>query len=487
MDGDQPPQPTLPTCVNGHRMLVGSTTCPVCSAPVKRSTVAPNRRTDDAGRTVVDKVDAAARERGEYDTDRQPGRIVAAVAVVLVLLGGGIAAMALAANARDEPEPTLPPFTPPVVQTCETLGLDEVPIDAVVPNAPATACFTVDTELQLTIGAQPDDKNVNLELRLTKADGGFIAGADDTFGNVPEVTTDLVPGVYVATVTQVGGTEPGTYTLYSTIFDPGATAGPTDPPVEAGGLPGTENCDTDEYPLVTDNGTVDRTAANTLVCIDITKEAWTRIGVISLADVKVGEAPPDLVLALHRFDDTGRPRFVRSFDDAFGTDPEVTAKLAPGRYLVQVEEFQGGSTGPTEIYVDTSRTYFRVGPVTEGYEGVSAADCSAEGVRELTIGGVLGFEDSDISYTCMTLSKTTLVDLNVLSLAQQDLALEVIGFDKDGAPLRYGWSDDFVFATEFDNKNPRLQTVLPAGTYYVHVYELFGDPVGNFTIEASRP
>ncbi len=503
MAKDDSHEAALSTCTNGHRMLIGSTICPVCSAPVGRRRPARGRRDGDHANdetpgfhgTMGATPARMKNPRQGFDATTGTGNkaraaIFTGAAVVLV----GVAAAAIFAVADPEPEPTGPTPLPQVGEACGGAALEQIELDREYKNASKVVCFEVETELIISMGATPADPSNDLVIEISNADGAFWAAADDTHGDAPEVSSPFFPGTYVATVTAFGGGDPGEFTLYSTTHDPDAIGDPSADAAFNSHLPGVDECGSADIPMLTDTASVKRDSDNTVACLVLTEAAWTKIGVISLDEVAAGIDSPDLTFALHKFDETGRPRFVRSFDDAFGSDPEASTQLEVGTYLIEVEEWSGGATGMTEIYVDTERSYFRVGPVADNAADLTAATCEDDNLDTpiITIGETATrlFLDEDApdqtrAIACLTVSDDQILSLSALSLEGQDLVLEVVKIGGADNPMRYAWSDDYIFVQEFTDKNPKVETVIPAGTYVLVVSEFFGDPLENLQITVA--
>ena len=475
---DQGARP-LPTCVNGHRMVVGATVCPVCAAPVKRSTMT---------HSLPPEVESAAAPEPTRDSNTRSStgkaRIVGAIVAAGALIAGGVAAVVAVSGQAEPSEPLPASLSADPTQTCADMGLTVLPIGASVTSTSPRSCFSIQREVALTISVTPEMGTENLVLTVTTASGAFVAGGDGAVGGAPEVFAVLFPGTYVVELSSSTDQPIGSVTLTSRVLntDPSPTSAPSTPADQAA-LPGRAQCGTPDVPLITNDGSATPGTSAPAACVEITADAWVKMGLISTGSSSAG---PDLVLSLHRFDETGRPRFVRSFDDAFGSDPEASANLTTGVYLLQAEEWRGGAVGEVEIYADSDQSYVRTGLVSEGGLLVTAENCLHPDLRPLALGGVIGFEDDALGYTCITVTEGTVIDLDVLSLAQQDLTLEIIGFDENDTPRRFGWADEFIFVEDFDDVDPRIQTFLPAGTYFLHVYEFNGDPVGDYTIAATE-
>jgi hypothetical protein len=71
-------------------------------------------------------------------------------------------------------------------------------------------------------------------------------------------------------------------------------------------------------------------------------------------------------------------------------------------------------------------------------------------------------------------SELTKTGIRPVSFGQQDLTLEVIGFGEDGTPYRFVWVDDDLWASDFQDYDPRIDTYLPAGTHVLAVAEYNG-------------
>jgi hypothetical protein len=290
--------------------------------------------------------------------------------------------------------------------------------------------------------------------------GEVIAEDDDTYGLDPEVVFAAWPGTYFVSVARYDGGNPGPVTIRS-------SASPLAEP-SAATIPSASDCPGLSSATLVDSGTATKAEGEPFTCLTLTSASFTKIGAIADEAFLV-----DLTLAVYRFDEWGSPQFVRSIDDTFWTDPELNLGLDKGTYLIEVLSPTGGEVGAYSLYVDTTETYFRTGAVSSALATLRPASCAS--LPELIIGAPLAFDAPESPLACLSLDTRQRLVITAATVADQDLTLEIAGFDASGSPVRYVWADDDVFGENLLSQDPRVELVLPAGTYVFAIAEYWGD------------
>lgn len=364
---------------------------------------------------------------------------------------------------------------------CGGVASNQIQLDQQYVDPAAVVCFEVEHEVTITIGAT-STAGLDLKLEVETSTGGFWAAADDTYGSDPEVSTIFLPGSYVVSVSQFGGGDPGSFTLLTTTSpspyasDDGSGAGSDEvPSIESCGVGGVELIDGTGQMAVSDDAR--------FACVLLTADAFVKFGAQGEAS-----STSDLTLAVYAFDNSGAPVFVHSVDNTFDLDPEFSIDLPAGMYVVEVAEKTGGGVGESSLYIDNSPSDFRIGAVSEDNSDFTAGQCGTEIPVTLAVGDHHAFVGGARVRACMTLSAQQRLTIEVSSQNTQDLVLEIIGFMPDGTPVRYGWNDDDLFSNAPTDVNPKLDMVLPAGTYLLAVDEFGGSTLAHdATISLSAP
>lgn len=439
-------------CEKGHPVLAGSTVCTKCGAQVTGRRISPDAPTPSSP------LNAKINRRTV---------LVMATSVAVTVASAGVI-LAMVASQQDSPGPTLP--SGPVPTSCEDGGVVEINLGVPYLDAPPVSCFTVAEETSITIGAR-GSVGSDLSLMIERIDGVFWAAADNTHGSDPGLSTIFLPGSYLITVTDWLVSPPDAFTLYSVVSD---SADPWSDINAA--LPALSECGSASVPLLDTASSHMFAHASRYSCVVIGSDGFVKFGAIT----DEGN-PADLSLAVHSFNESGRPQFINSVDNAFGTDPEMSLDLAAGTYLIEVGESTGASLGGFSMYVDAAQTYFRRGSVSTYLASLTPSDCTDGTLPALTLGSSQSLSEAK-ALGCVTLDTPARIVVDAASTANQDLTLEVVGFDEDGAPVRYGWADDYLWAASPDQVDPRLDIVLPAGVYVIAVSPLGGGAGEGLTL-----
>ncbi|MBN2176105.1 MAG: hypothetical protein JW722_00435 [Demequinaceae bacterium] len=460
-------------CENGHPVLSGSTVCAECGAQVTdRRVAAPHSAwTDSAFEPSQESGVGRSPQAGTH----MRGIVLAATAASLVITGAVGLFVFAAVEGTGGSSPTPSPVVAPL--TCAGVGT-EMALGTQVEDAPQVSCFTVVEESVVVIDAVSSGGEV-LDIEVERADGVFWAAGRGAEGVDPEVAALFLPGAYMVTVTGEGGSAPGSFVLTTEVSDPDDPWGDPDP-----ALPGLDECGSPGAPLMVLSGGVAELASDGTVifaCLRLDGAAFVKVG------AETGEGnPADLNLAVHAFDDTGRPVFVRSIDDTFGLDPEMSLDLGVGTYLVEVDDLTDTGVGAYALYAATDPEFFRMGEVSVEHTDLREVDCASGDIPTVGIDDSVVFTTNE-PIACLTVPETERLMLKAVSFAGQDLTLEVIGFTADGTPFRFAWVDDDLWATVFEDYDPRLDTILPAGLYVLAVTEFNGETPQDLMIAVDSP
>ncbi len=466
------------TCPHGHPVLAVDLFCSTCGVPLK------GKRSKAAAAAVLpdENDDATDTEEADADDDapgRPPGlrglgtAIAGAgrttwIAAAMVLATAIVTVIVAATVHTASPGAGEGPGTGPgLTGACGGAAQEEIGPNATITTTNDRLCVEVGETSSVTLGAIASSKDVDLLIEVARPNGEQVASNDDAYGDDPEVNFDADPGMYLISISRYGGGSIGVVTVYAATV-PVADAA-------ANALPTLDDCASLSAPTIEDSGTGDRAAGEPFTCLTLDSPAFTKIGAEADAN-----APTDLALAVYAFDDTGTPQFVRSNDDTFGTDPEVNVDLAAGHYLIQVSAHDDGALGPYSVYVDTTGTFTRTSDVSSGLATLTPSSCAA--LPKVVIGTALPF-GSGTPQGCLTLEKPTRVVIMAATTVAQDLTLEVVGFDSIGAPRRYVWADEDVFGEDYSSQDPRVDLVLPAGSYVIAVDDYWGEaPAHDFVL-----
>ncbi len=347
---------------------------------------------------------------------------------------------------------------------CDGSAQQELAIGSDTTTVDGLLCFTVSDFSRITLSATPVDTDADLRLWVSMETGEVVAENDDTYGRDPEVVFEARPGTYFVSVAQFDGGNAGRVTLHSFAVPL------AEPPSSA--LPTADECARLSGTTIEGSGTGTRTEGEPFTCLRLDAPSFTKIGAIADDPTTM-----DLTLAVYAFDESGVPQFVRSVDDTFRTDPELNVDLAPGLYLIEVTSRSGGDVGAHSVYVDTTGTYFRTGAVSSGLATLRPGACAS--LPAVTVGAPLSFDATASPLACLTLDAPQRLIIMAATQVSQDLTIEIAGFDASGAPVRYVWADEDVFGENFDSQDPRVDLVLPAGTYVFAVAEYWGEETAH--------
>lgn len=457
-------------CENGHAVRAGSTLCTECGAAVTtRRARAPKEPAAVAVSLDAEYPATADAARTATGVSRVPMRVITAIAIagVIAVAGIGFAIFAIAGGGGRQGG-DIPGGGSGFITACDGAAKQEITIGENVTTSYDLLCFVLEESATVRIGASPRGSDADLTLTVLDANGTRLADNDDTYGHDPEVVVDVTPGTYLVVVAEYAGP-------LNTAVDIVSSSTPLDSPGSA--LPTLADCGSLEVDVFIDSDTQARSANQTYTCIALSSGAFVKVG------AQATDPSVDLTLALYLFDPEGDPTFVRSTDDTFGTDPELSLNLEPGLYLAEVLPYGGGVMGDYTLYVDTDGTFFREGDPSTQFSQVTEADCAD--APALSLGVAVPFGSGD-PIGCLTLADPLRVVVHAESLASQDLTVEVIRVDGD-EPQRYAWGDEDVFGVDLASQDPRIEVTLPAGNYVIGVGEYWNsEDAHDFVLTVSR-
>ncbi len=357
----------------------------------------------------------------------------------------------------------------------ECSPVDAAPLELdsqqVQPSAPF--CLIVTERVELTVGAATLEEGEELALSIETTDGGVLAEADTSLGADPVVTVIVEPGAYVGYVTALDGTEAPPFLVYTSTLAASDDATTT----TAITTPTLADCGVD-VPAFTDEATFDTDGATPYLCLEITEPTFVVAGAESHSDLTPDEGGPDLTLTVSEFDDAGEAQVLRSNDDVFDYDPEVTIDLEPGTYLVSATAWFGTDAGDLTLYAGPAGTIMRTGAVSAVIDGVTEDQCtSALGIE---VGDVLTVE-GQAQYVCLDNPSQQRLRIEAATLGEQDLVLEVVQF-QDGEAVRVAWADSDPEATSLTDADPAIDRVLPAGTLLIAVTTFFDSNAADYDL-----
>lgn len=383
--------------------------------------------------------------------------MVAGVFGAIVILGAIVTV--LLASGRSDDAGDLGPGSA-FATACDGGAQKEITLGSDITTNYGLLCFTVTEFSQITLSASPSGTDADLRLWVGLDAEGVVAEDDDTYGLDPEVVFEARPGTYFVSVSRFDGGDAGRFTLRSfavPLVEPLSNA-----------LPSIDDCPALSAATIEDSGTGTRAEGEPFTCLTIGTASFTKIGAI--AD---NPSTMDLMLAVYAFDESGDPQFLRSIDDTFQTDPELNLDLPAGTYLIEVTSRAGGDVGAHSIYVDTTRTDFHTGAVSSGLATLRIGACAS--LPSLIVDTPLVVDETGGSLACLTLDAPQRLIIMAAAQGYQDLTIEIVGFVASGAPVRYVWADEDVFGENYDSQDPRVDLVLPAGTYVIAVAEYWGE------------
>ncbi|WP_297084110.1 hypothetical protein [uncultured Demequina sp.] len=397
---------------------------------------------------------------------------IAAAAAALIVLGI-VVVLVSQPPADDAPAATSPS---PESDACGGVDAQYIDLDLQIVQPESLMCFVLDERLQVTVGAaalEPDDAVV---LTVRTVDGETLGTAASEPEWDPEVAVTLEPGIYVVEVTgQGGGTPP--FLVYSATFAPGE-----DQPADSVDVPSEQRC-LEDFPALAAGG---RVAVNEAAgegtahyaCISLDEAAFAKVGLVS-PDPSDGDAA-DLQMALYRYD--GGPVLVRSADDAIGYDPELSVDLEAGTYLVEATAWFDSPTGPFQFYLDIDGELFRHGEVTSLHADLTEDVCT--GAPMLAPGDAVTVE-GERTYVCATVPAQQRLVIEAATLGEQDLVLEVIGFEDSGTPFRLAWADEDPTTDVLADFDPRIDQVVPEGAWVIAVTTYFTGVAADYDIRLA--
>ena len=356
---------------------------------------------------------------------------------------------------------------------CGGVDAQYIDLDAQVVGPESRTCFVLEQRTQVTVGAaalEPDDA---LVLSVRSVDGEELGTATSDAQWDPEVTLTLDPGVTIIEVTGVAAGVPP-FLLYTATFPALSEQDATD--VE---LPSAASCG-DTTPVVADDApvVVDESQAELTVhvaCLEIEQPGFVKMG-LSSAEPSDQDAP-DLQLALYRAG--AEPSLVRTGDDAIGLDPEMSLALEPGTYMLEATAWFDAPTGAFQFYVDDDADLFRHGEVTSLHADAAPEDC--DGAPMIEPGDAVTIE-GERTYVCLMVPSDARLRLEAATLTDQDLVLEIIGFEDSDAPYRLAWADEDPDSDALANFDPVIDQVIPAGSWLVAVTTYFTGTAADYDI-----
>lgn len=428
------------------------------------------------------------------DNVRERPKVVlwaAIVVAIAVVAGATVAAFAFLGD-RSEPEP-LPtdPQESAASDGCTGVEGQSIELNGQIVEPTPRTCFELTEALQVNIGAAALEPSDLIELALFDAAGEQLAAAVSEPDWDPTIGMKLSPGTYVIEVRGVDGDEVPPFLLHTATFPPlpetEATRDPADTP---GGddLPSLEACGADVPWLaagtpVAVSSTADAAGGDTeqvashFACVEVSEPVFAKIGIES--PDPYGVDSPDLTLAVYRIT-ADAAELVRVGDDMFGSDPEVSVELETGTYLVEGAAWHGMQTGAFEFYYDDQASWFREGEVAAAHADLSADVCSSD--ITVAVGEAVTVE-GERTYTCVEVTEGERLTIQAATLTDQDLVLEVIGFNEDG-PYRLAWTDSNPYSQALADFDPLLDQYIPAGAWVVAVTTYFGDPAADYDMQA---
>lgn len=406
------------------------------------------------------------------------------------VIGAGaiVAALVMMGGSSEPIEPSPSPIA--TSDGCNGVEGQSIGLDAQVVEPEPRTCFVLDEAASVTIGAAALEPSDLIELALHDADGTEISVSRSDVDWDPEVTLDLEPGTYTITVTGPDGSDTPPFLLYTATFAPGTGApdlGATGP--DTASVPSAEECGR-EVPLLTGGSPVSIDADQGVdaaadagapdqvhfACIEVNGPVFAKVGLES--EDPSDELAPDLTMAIYRAG-TGdqEATLLRVADDAIGFDPETSLELEPGTYMIAASAWLGGPTGAFDFYYDDDGSVFRRGAATSMHADVSEQVCE----RSPTVlpGDTLTV-DGERTYVCLEVEEQQRLTIQAATLTDQDLVLEVLGFD-DG-PYRLAWADGNPYSDALADFDPLLDQTVPAGTWIVAVTTYFTGTAADYDL-----
>ena len=397
---------------------------------------------------------------------------IAAAAVALIVLGI-IVVLVSQPPADDAPAATSPS---PTSDACGGVDAQYIDLDLQVVQPESLMCFVLDERQQVTIGAAALEPLDAVVLTVRTVDGETLGTATSEPEWDPEVAVTLDAGTYIVEVTGKGGGTPP-FLVYSATFAPGE-----EQPADSATVPSEERC-REDFPALASGDTVvvdEETGEDTLhyACITLDAPAFAKVGLVS-PDPSDSDAA-DLQMALYRYDDG--PVLVRSGDDAIGLDPELSVDLDAGTYLVEATAWFDAPTGAFQFYLDTDGELFRHGEVTSLHADITADVCAD---APMLVPGDAVTVEGERTYVCATVPEQQRLVIEAATLGEQDLVLEVMGFEDSGTPYRLAWADEDPTTDILADFDPRVDQVIPEGTWVIAVTTYFTGVATDYDIRLA--
>ena len=412
-------------------------------------------------------------------------------AVIATVAGAIIAAIAIWGD-RSEPDPAIPDIQESAASDgCTGVEGQSIELNGQVVDPEPRTCFELSEPAQVNIGAAALEPTDLIVITLTDSAGEVWASATSEPDLDPEIWMNLPPGTYVIDVAGVDTDQVPPFLIHTATFalqdeeEPVPAPGPEILPGGAN-LPSAESCGTDVPWLATGqpvavSSTADAPAgtdgevAPHFACVEVTEAVFAKLGIES-AD-PYGADSPDHTLAVYRMAD-GEAQLIRVGDDTFGSDPEVSLDLEPGTYLVEGAAWHEVQAGDFSFYYDDQESLFREGDVTVMHAELTADVCEEHTV--IAVGDAMTLE-GEHTYTCLDVAEGGRLTIQAATLGDQDLALEVIGFDEAG-PYRLAWTDDNPHSRALIDFDPLLDQHIPAGQWVVAVTTYYGEPAADYDL-----
>jgi hypothetical protein len=358
----------------------------------------------------------------------------------------------------------------PAEDVCADAGAQPIELNAQVVDPPALTCFTLSETSDVSVGAAALDPEQPISLEVRFLDDTVVGGAVSAPGIDPVVSASLPAGTYITEVTAVGGGAPPGFLLFTTSFPVGALD-PAEPGVAASDIPAASECG-GAVPWLAHGDRLERDADAPFACLDVTESAFIKVGAQSEDPL----AEPDLRLSLYRTRGDDGTTLIRTTDDAFGWDPEMSIDVEPGIYVVAVDAWFSAATDDFTLYLDTQGEFWRTGAPTPQFSAVSPSLCDDASMPSVSPGSPLTV-DGERQTLCMSVPSTGRYTLALTSRTDQNLAIEVLDFDDSGAPQRIAYSDDNPYDPTGTDVNPVIDLVWPEGEYVLGVFSWFGGVV----------
>lgn len=382
---------------------------------------------------------------------------------------------------------------------CDGVGAQPIELGRQVVDAPDRFCILVTERSELTVGAASMTATDSIRLELFDAEHHLLGSAQSAPSKDPQITQVLEPGAYLTVVTS--DTVMPQLLVFTAIYatptaEATAVAG-AQASAQGSGLPTRDQCGEDDIPWLSASARTTRDDGAKRACLTLTQDTWVKAGLESPAD---GVGGPDLQLSIFEYGPDGKASLLRTVDDAFGFDPEMSLDLPAGDYLLEVSAWDDATIGTPVLYVDTQQAYFRHGTPSPQAFALTPARCDdavqAAHTESVEDGGARQGEDvvpvftpgsttsvrMELATVCVEVAEQQRLTLEVATLTDQDLALEVIGFETDGTPFRFAWSDENPYSDVLGATDPLLDLTFPAGIYTVQVNTYYGAPAANFDV-----